>query len=253
MKLVRFLHQGVERVGALQGEEIALSRSGIFEPFSPAGWSVPLSEVTLLPPVTPSKVLCIGLNYKDHAAEVGIPLPTVPVVFMKASTAVIPSGAAIEKPAMVTHLDYECELAAVIGRTAKNVPEAEALAYLLGYTCANDVTARDYQRPDNQWEVAKGFDTFCPLGPWIATDVDPIAGLAISTRVNGELKQQSNTKNLIFTVPYLISYLSHIFTLLPGDVISTGTPSGISRLEPGDEVVVEIEQIGALTNVVRAI
>lgn len=253
MKLVRCIFDGTERVGALQGEEIALSRGTIFEPFSPAGATVKLGEVTLLPPVSPSKVLCIGLNYRDHAAEVGAPLPTVPVVFMKASTAVIPHGAAIEQPSMVQHLDYECELAAVIGRTAKNVPESEALDYLLGYTCANDVTARDYQRPDNQWEVAKGFDTFCPLGPWIATDVDPVAGLDISTRVNGELKQHSNTKNLIFTVPYLISYLSHIFTLLPGDVIITGTPSGISRLTPGDEVVVEIEGIGALKNTVKAV
>lgn len=199
----------------------------------------------------PSKIIAVGLNYRDHAKELGMELPDYPLIFMKPSTSVIGHGDEIVFPPQTKELHYEGELAIVIGEKTKNVPSAAAHRYIAGYTCANDVTARDLQRMDGQWTRAKSFDTFCPLGPRIADNINPEA-LRIQTRVNGQMKQYSTTANMIFNVYELLSFISGIMTLLPGDVIITGTPPGVGGLLPGDTVEVEIEGIGILKNTVTA-
>ncbi len=199
----------------------------------------------------PSKVIAVGLNYSDHARELKMDLPGYPLIFMKPSTSVIGDGDTIVFPDQTQELHYEGELGIVMAKRARNVPVGEARDFIAGFTCANDVTARDLQRMDGQWTRAKSFDTFCPLGPRIVSDIDPTA-LRIMTRVNGEVKQQSTTANMIFNVYDLVSFISGIMTLLPGDVIITGTPPGVGSLLPGDTVEVEIEGIGILTNTVTA-
>jgi len=199
----------------------------------------------------PSKVVAVGLNYRDHARELKMDIPGYPLIFMKPSTSVIGDGDPIVFPVQTQELHYEGELGIVIGKRARNVPAGKARDFIAGYTCANDVTARDLQRLDGQWTRAKSFDTFCPLGPRIVSDMDPTA-LEIMTRVNGEVKQRSTTANMIFDVYDLVSFISGIMTLLPGDVIITGTPPGVGPLLPGDTVEVEIEGIGTLTNTVTA-
>ena len=213
----------------------------------PAGPAVPLSSVRLLAPVLPSKVIAVGKNYAAHAAEMGGAPPTQPMVFLKPSTSVIGPGAPILFPPMSTQVDYEAELAVVIGRLCKSVPPERVADVVLGYTCANDVTARDLQRTDGQWGRAKGFDTFCPLGPWIATGLDP-NGADITCRVNGEVRQSASTADMVHPVAHLVSWISDVMTLLPGDVILTGTPAGIGPLHIGDEVSVTVAGIGTLTN-----
>ena len=205
---------------------------------------------TVLAPVMPSKIVCIGLNYKDHAAEQGKPLPVEPLIFLKPSTAIVDPGAAIVLPEGVGRVDYESELAVVIGRRATRVAEADALDHVLGLTCMNDVTARDLQKKDGRYTRAKGFDTFAPLGPCIATGLAP-DDLEVAGLLNGEVRQRSRTRELIFPVATLIAYISRIMTLLPGDIVSTGTPAGIGPLQAGDEIVVRVEGIGELRNPVR--
>jgi 2-keto-4-pentenoate hydratase/2-oxohepta-3-ene-1,7-dioic acid hydratase in catechol pathway len=199
--------------------------------------------------IKPTKIIAIGLNYLDHAKELKMEIPDHPLIFMKPPTAVIGSGDAIFLPPQTKELNYEGELAIVIKEKAKNVSKDEARYFIAGYTCANDVTARDLQRIDGQWTRAKSFDTFCPLGPRIVSDIDP-KHLSIITRVNGTVKQNSNTKNMIFDVFELVSFVSEIMTLLPGDVIITGTPPGVGAIEAGDVVEIEIEGIGVLKNTV---
>lgn len=199
----------------------------------------------VLAPVVPSKIVCIGLNYKDHAAEQGKPLPAEPLIFLKPSSAIIDPGDAIELPAGVGRVDYESELAVVIGRRATKVSEADALTHVLGLTCMNDVTARDLQKKDGRYTRAKGFDTFAPLGPCIATGLAP-DDLTVSGLLNGAVRQQSSTRELIFPVATLIAYISRIMTLLPGDIVSTGTPAGIGPLQAGDEIIVRVQGIGDL-------
>jgi 2-keto-4-pentenoate hydratase/2-oxohepta-3-ene-1,7-dioic acid hydratase in catechol pathway len=212
----------------------------------------PLDSVRLLPPCEPRTIVCIGRNYRDHAAEMEEDLPSEPLIFLKPLTSLIGPGDAIRYPSWVSsRVDFEGELAVVIGRTCYRVDEEEALDYVQGYTCANDVTARDLQRKDEQWSRGKGFDTFCPLGPVISQDIDP-ADLAIITRVNGVVKQQARTSDLIFGIPRLISHISQVMTLHQDDVILTGTPAGVGPLQPGDVVEVEIEGIGVLRNPVVA-
>lgn len=205
----------------------------------------------VLAPVLPSKIVCVGLNYRDHAAEQGKLLPAEPLIFMKPSTAVLDPDAAIELPAWVGRVDHEAELAVVIGRRATRVSEAEAMSYVLGLTCMNDVTARDLQKKDGRYTRAKGFDTFAPLGPCLALDLAP-DDLRVTGVVNGVVRQDSRTRELIFPVARLIADISRVMTLLPGDVVATGTPSGIGPLLAGDEVIVSVEGIGALRSVVRA-
>ena len=212
-----------------------------------AGAAAARDGLTVLAPIVPSKIVAIGLNYKDHALEVNKPLPAEPLMFIKPSTAVIGPGEPIRLPRGVGEIHYESELAVVIGRRASNVPAAEAKRYVLGLTCLNDVTARELQRKDVQYTRAKGFDTFAPIGPCIATGLDA-SSLAIEGWVNDERKQFSNTNQLIFPVERLVEFVSHVMTLQPGDVITTGTPSGVGPLKAGDRVTVKVEGIGELSN-----
>ncbi|MFD2370907.1 fumarylacetoacetate hydrolase family protein [Brevibacillus sp. GCM10020057] len=216
------------------------------------GLELPLDEIVLKAPSAPSKVVCIGINYRDHAAEMDIDLPEEPLMFLKPSTTVVGPGEPIVYPKLTQNLHYEGELAVVIKKEAKQVKAEDAEDYILGFTCAIDVTARDLQMSDGQWTRAKGFDTFCPLGPAIAAKLD-YQNLRIVTKVNGEVRQDANTSQMIFTIPQLVEAVSAVMTLLPGDVILTGTPSGVGELRPGDEVSVTIEGIGTLaTHVVQA-
>ncbi|TQI66852.1 fumarylacetoacetate hydrolase family protein [Clostridium sp. KNHs216] len=251
MKLIRYQFEEKMEFGSLEEQTVRRLKGDIGSGFSETGETVPLCRVRLLSPVMPGKAVCIGLNYKDHIAESGAKTPESPVVFLKPSTAVIAPQQEIEYPAISSHVDYEGELAIVIGKRAKQVERENAAEYILGYTCANDVSARDYQPADGQWTIAKGFDTFLPLGPCIQTQADPV-NLEIRTYLNGRLVQHSNTSQLLFQPYELVSYLSQVMTLEPGDVILTGTPSGVGPIHPGDAVDVEIEQIGRLTNTVRA-
>lgn len=250
MRLLRLLHEGKERYGTVKGDEIRLLEGSPFKSFKESDARIELSQARLLAPVLPSKALCIGLNYRDHAKEFDLPIPTSPVVFMKPASAVLAPGAEIIRPTMSRRVDFEAELVVVIGKKTRHVPAIKAFDYILGYTCGNDVTARDLQPKEGQWTVAKSFDSFMPLGPWIETEVDP-SNLAVEAYLNGEKKQSSSTANLIFGVPELVEFLSSVMTLEPGDVIMTGTPSGVGPMNPGDEIAVEIEGIGRLVNTVR--
>ncbi len=231
-------------------------RGDLFGPLEPTGSELALADVTLVAPLDPINIFAIGLNYRAHADETGTKYPEEPVIFIKATTSVIGPEQKIVLPHMAPDcVDYEAELAVVIGRKCRNVTPQSALDYVLGYTCANDVSARDCQRVrDRQWARAKSFDTFCPLGPWIETDIDPL-DTRVSSRLNGEIMQDSNTNDLIFSVPKLISFLSQNFTLLPGTLILTGTPSGVGfartppvYLRAGDRIEVSLEGIGTLCN-----
>jgi 2-keto-4-pentenoate hydratase/2-oxohepta-3-ene-1,7-dioic acid hydratase in catechol pathway len=199
-------------------------------------------------PIRPSKIVCVGRNYREHAAELGNKMPDEPLLFLKAPSAIILSGDEIVLPSASQQVEHEGELGVVIGRAASNIPSHEdPLSYVLGYTCVNDVTARDLQRKDVQFTRGKSFDTFCPVGPWIETDIDP-ANVEVQTRLNGEVKQKGNTADMAFPVAFLIRYISEIMTLYPGDLIATGTPAGVSRMKPGDIVEVEVGGIGILRN-----
>jgi 2-keto-4-pentenoate hydratase/2-oxohepta-3-ene-1,7-dioic acid hydratase in catechol pathway len=237
---------GLSVVAELRGHPFSPGKGGV----QFTGATFPLDDVRLLAPVLPSKVVAVGRNYADHAREMGGEPPAEPVLFLKPSTAVVGHGDQIAYPVKLTQrVDYEGELAVIIGRLCREVPAAQAAEVIFGYTCANDVTARDLQARDGQWTRAKGFDTFCPLGPWIETDADP-ADLQLTTEVNGEVRQQARTSQLLYDVPALVEYVSTVMTLLPGDVLLTGTPAGVGPLEDGDEVSVTIENIGSLRNTV---
>jgi 2-keto-4-pentenoate hydratase/2-oxohepta-3-ene-1,7-dioic acid hydratase in catechol pathway len=218
-----------------------------FAPFEPTSAVFPLSDVRLLPPVLPSKVVGIGKNYADHAREMGGEPPATPVMFLKPSTSVVGPGETVVLPPQSTQVEFEGEIAVVIGRLCRDVPTERAADVILGYTCADDVTARDLQRADGQWARAKGFDTFCPLGPWIATEVDTGA-LAVRTTVNGEVRQAGQVGDLVHPVAELVAFVSSAMTLLPGDVILTGTPAGVGPLADGDEVTVTVTGVGDLVH-----
>ncbi|MFP3879637.1 MAG: fumarylacetoacetate hydrolase family protein [Dehalococcoidia bacterium] len=254
MRIVRFAVRGKAKYGILEDSIILGFRGSPFVHFKYSGGSAifdgntyQLSEVSLLAPCIPSKVIGLGLNYRTHAEETNLSLPTTPLIFLKPSTAVIGPGDAIVLPRRSARVDYEGELGVVIGTKAKDVPKGKAKDYVIGYTCVNDVSDRDAQRGDGQWTRAKGFDTFAPIGPWIETEVIP-DNLKIETYLNGELRQSAYTSDLIFGVNDLVSFISSIMTLLPGDVITTGTPSGIGRMSPGDTVEITIDEIGTLSN-----
>jgi len=253
VKVGRFKHGDRTIYGLIKGREIVPIKerriSEIMETITPEGEPLSFKDVKFLSPTRPTKIVAVGLNYRAHAEEMGKPLPEEPLLFMKPSTAVISNKMKIIKPKMSQRVDYEGELAIVIGRKCKKVSPEEASDYILGYSCFNDVTARDLQQKDVQYTRAKSFDTFAPYGPWINTDIDPI-GLKITTRVNGEVKQEGNTEDMIFSPFELVSFISQIMTLLPGDVIATGTPPGVGPLQAGDRVEVEIEGIGTLINYV---
>lgn len=210
-----------------------------------------IDKVQLLPPVQPGKIICVGRNYAAHAAEHDVDIPDIPLLFMKPPSAVIGHGDSIHLPPQSTRVEHEGELAIVIGQKAHGISPSEAGSTILGYTAANDVTARDLQRRNGQWTRAKGFDTFCPIGPWIETDLDP-ADVLITCSVNGQMRQMGSTRDMIFPVHSLVAFISSIMTLNSGDVILTGTPAGVGPLLAGDEVSVEIEGLGTLTNTVEA-
>jgi 2-keto-4-pentenoate hydratase/2-oxohepta-3-ene-1,7-dioic acid hydratase in catechol pathway len=247
MKLVRFDAGKGPFAGVLDNDAITGLEGDFFGDLKPLNTRWRASEVKLLAPCMPSKVVAVGLNYRDHAKEMKLPFPDEPILFLKPPTAVIGPGDAIVSPPGAGRVDYEAELGVVIKRTAKNVDSAEAGDYILGYTCANDVTARDLQKKDVQWTRAKSFDTFCPIGPWIEADLDP-SDVLVEAYLNSERKQSSRTGQLIFKVPFLVSFISRVMTLEPGDLIITGTPSGIGPMQPGDTVEVRIEGIGSLKN-----
>jgi 2-keto-4-pentenoate hydratase/2-oxohepta-3-ene-1,7-dioic acid hydratase in catechol pathway len=253
MRIARFSYGEDIRFGivaALGEDEVVAPIVGdpLYVPIQPAGDPIPLADVRLLAPVIPrSKIVGIGRNYAEHAAELGNEVPANPLLFLKPNTSVIGPNEPIVYPSFTQNLHYEAELAVVIGRVCKDVPASRVPEVIFGYTCGNDMTARDIQQTDGQWARAKGFDSSCPLGPWIETELDP-SDLAISCTVNGEVRQDGRTSQMVRDVTELVVYASSAFTLLPGDVIMTGTPAGVGPVEPGDQVAVIIEGIGTLTN-----
>ncbi|MBS4025278.1 MAG: fumarylacetoacetate hydrolase family protein [Clostridia bacterium] len=253
MKLARFtLIKGQEIFGVVDGELIKELENDFFhDQHKYTGTTYRLEEVSLLAPTNPSKIICIGVNYKDHAKEMNSQLPSEPLMFMKPNTTIIGPLGQIEYPEISKRVDYEGELAVVIKAVTKKITPEEAPKSILGYTCANDVTARDLQLKDGQWTRGKSFDTFLPIGPWIETELDP-NNAEIYTRLNGEKVQHSNTNQMVFPVYQLVSTISQVMTLLPGDVIITGTPSGVGQIQPGDRIEVTIEGIGSLVNTVVA-
>lgn len=250
MKIYRYKHEKHTQWGILKQEYIYPVKGTIFRPFEPEKKGFPLAEVQILSPVEPGKIICVGRNYKKHAEERGRELPKEPLIFLKPPSAVIGPDQAVVYPEMAERVDYEGELALVMKKQARSLDEnTDVFEYILGYTCFNDVTARDLQDRDDQWTRAKSFDTFAAIGPCIAADLDP-ARLRLKTFLNGKLRQSGNTSRFIFSIPVLLRYISRIMTLYPGDVISTGTPSGIGPMQPGDRVDVQIEGIGTLSNTV---
>ncbi len=254
MRVVRFAAQGKVKYGRLEGNIIHCFRGsplvhfkGHDSSFTLDGSTYELGQVRLLAPCTPSKITCLGLNYRSHAEETELPIPSVPLIFLKPSTAIIGPEDEIILPSSSRRVDYEGELGMVIGKKAKDVPQNQARDYVLGYTCFNDVTERHIQKEDGQWTRAKGFDTFAPMGPWIETEVSP-DDLKLETYLNGELRQSVRTSDLIFDIAEMVSFISSVMTLLPGDVIASGTPVGIGHMNPGDVVEVRIEKIGNLRN-----
>lgn len=211
--------------------------------------AIPLEQAVLLPPVRPSKIVCIGRNYREHAAELGHDVPTEPLLFLKATSALLAPGGVVRRPRISQRVDYEGELGVVIGKTCYQPPaDADIRQFILGYTCVNDVTARDLQTKDGQWSRAKGFDTFCPVGPLVTDEIDPWAGIGVETRVNGAVRQQGNTRDLIFTLDVVIRHIAQAMTLFPGDLIPSGTPSGVGPVVAGDNMEITVEGLGTLKN-----
>ncbi|MFH1837285.1 MAG: fumarylacetoacetate hydrolase family protein [Candidatus Omnitrophota bacterium] len=244
MRIVRFIHENRILNGILEEDSI------VFKERSSKKTKIKKQNALLLAPVIPSKIVLVGLNYADHAGELGMEKPLEPIIFIKPPTSVIGPGEDIVYPTSSERVDYEAELAVVIKKTAKNIKRDKAKEYILGYTCFNDITARDIQRRDVQWTRAKSFDTFAPIGPWIETELEA-SDVYVRSYLNGEEKQNSRTSEFIFDIPYLIEFISSVMTLCEGDIIATGTPPGVGPLFPGDEITVEIEGIGRLTNRVR--
>lgn len=252
MKIVRIKAGDDIAYGVADAEGVLVYNGSPFVAWEPTETVVPWPNVNLLAPVLPTKVMCVGKNYEDHADEMGGDVPEEPLVFMKPATTVIGQNQPVVHPRISTEVHHEAELAVVISRPARNIKAEDASQYVFGYTAANDVTARDLQRRDGQWTRSKGFDTFCPLGPAIETELDPLERLAVICKVNGEVRQAGFTSDMVFGVAEILEYITAFTTLLPGDVILTGTPSGVGKVEPGDVMEVEIDGIGTLANRVVA-
>ena len=252
MKIVRCLINDLPTWGVLEGETVYALNGSPFEGGERGDEIGTLDSVALLAPAAPSKVVCIGRNYAEHAAELGNEVPPEPLIFLKPPSSIIGPGATIELTPLSQRVEHEAELVLVIGQRCRHLSEEDAMSVVLGYTCGNDVTARDLQKKDGQWARAKGFDTFCPLGPLIETELDPTAGVAVRARVNGEPRQEGTTTDLVFGIAELVAYCAAFTTLLPGDVILTGTPAGVGPITDGDTVEVEVDGIGTLTNICRA-
>lgn len=248
MRIVRFQNKNeVPHFGWLLEGKIGLIEGDLFGEYRRQEAALPVEEVRLLAPIWPSKIICVGRNYVEHAKEHNAEVPKIPLIFMKPPSAIINPGDTILLPPQSAQVEHEAELVAVIGKRGRAIPADEAASYILGYTIGNDVTARDLQRSDGQWTRAKGFDTFCPFGPWIDTEFDP-SDAVISCRVNGQIRQMASTHDMVFSVPTLVAFISSVMTLEPGDLIFTGTPAGVGPLKAGDIVEVEIENLGKLSN-----
>lgn len=250
MRLVRFEAGGKPAAGILSGDRIAELKGDFYSPLDDLSGSHAFSGVKLLAPCNPGKIIAVGLNYRDHASELRLAVPREPIIFLKPPSAVIGPNETIFYPAMSEQVDFEAELGVVIKDRCSNITADEAKDHILGYTCTNDVTARDLQKIDGQWTRAKSFDTFCPIGPWIETDLNT-TDLLVESYLNGKLRQSARTSQLIFPVNRLVSFISKIMTLAPGDIIITGTPAGIGPMRPGDQIEVRIEGIGSLVNYVQ--
>lgn len=258
MRYCRFENNGAPQFGLIETmggrEQVTRIFTSLPERNAPESGSkkispVPLAEATLLAPVEPTKIVCIGRNYREHAAELGHDVPPEPLIFLKPPSSVIAHGASIVHPKISARVDHEAELGVVIGKRCRNLKENEDVRpYILGYTCVNDVTARDLQKKDGQWTRGKGFDTFCPVGPIVVDGIDPWAGVDVEGRVNGNVKQRGNTRDFIFALDIIIRHIAEVMTLLPGDLIATGTPSGVGPLVAGDVVEVTVPGIGKLRN-----
>ena len=253
MRIARFSLNGEPKFGIVDGPElVVLNGHPLVAGYDTTGERVPIKEVKLLAPTIPSKVVCVGLNYADHVAEIkDASAAAEPTLFLKPSSSIVGPGDAIVLPAQSEKVDLEVELTIVMGQIAKNVSEKDALNYVWGFTIANDVTARDLQFSDQQWARSKSFDSFCPIGPWIETEFVP-AGQGITATLNGEVKQSSNLSEMIFKIPQIIEFVTNVMTLLPGDVILTGTPAGISAMPAGSTISVSIDGLGTLTNKVSS-
>lgn len=254
MRTCRFQTDAGSQIGEIIDRDGALWIERLFGGDRNQGFALlPLAEARLLAPVVPSKIVCIGRNYREHASELGNEVPKEPLLFLKAPSAIIAAGEPIRIPPQSQRVDFEGELAVVIGRQATRIGLSEDVKpYIAGYTIVNDVTARDLQKTDGQWSRAKGFDTFCPMGPLVTDEIDPADGLTVETRLNGEVKQRGNTRDLIFDIPTLLRFITAAMTLYPGDVIPTGTPAGVGPMKAGDTVEVTVEGIGTLANPVVA-
>ncbi|GAA3589360.1 fumarylacetoacetate hydrolase family protein [Nonomuraea rosea] len=252
MRIIRYDDAGTIRWGVLGTDGTVRAADG--DPWTglrPGAGVGSVDQVRLRAPVTPSKILCVGRNYADHAAEFGNPVPEEPLIFLKPPSSIAGPGDEIVYPSLSGRLDPEAELVVVIGRAGRRIPAAEAMSHVYGYTIGNDVTARDLQKGDPQWTRGKGFDTFCPLGPWVETEFDP-SDVLVTCTVNGEVRQSGSTRDFIFGIPALIAYVSAFATLVPGDVIMTGTPPGVRPVQPGDTITVSVGGLGELTNPVVA-
>ena len=248
MRLIKFLRRGRVCWGAIEGERVMLLKESPFKKIRLSKESLKLKSIKrFLPPAQPTKIILVGLNYRDHARELGMKIPKEPLIFLKPTTSLVGNNGDIVYPWGVKRLDYEAELALVVKKRAKNLTFKSSGDYILGYTCLNDVTARDIQKKDGQWTRAKSFDTFCPVGPWLETCLDP-SSLKIRSYLNGKLKQDSTTKNFIFSPQYLLYFIPQVMTLNEGDIISTGTPPGVGPMKIGDIIEIEIEGIGILRN-----
>ncbi len=251
MRIVRYQNnEGIPTYGWMLEDKIGEIQGNIFGEFRRREARTPLKELNLLAPCEPSKIVCVGRNYVEHAKELGNEVPKVPLIFFKPPSSIIPTGGTIILPPQSKQVEHEGELAAVIGKRARDVTAENAKEYIFGYTIGNDITARDLQKTDGQWTRAKGFDTFCPFGPWIDTDFDP-SDAVVTCRVNGQMRQMASTRDMVFNVGTLIAYISSVMTLEPGDLVLTGTPAGVGELKNGDVVEVEIEGLGKLSNTVK--
>jgi len=252
MRIVRYqIENEPPKYGWLLDEKVGEIQGDLFGQYRRREAKTPLADVKLVAPSEPTKILCVGRNYVEHAKELGNEVPKVPLVFMKPPSSIISESDTIILPPQSKQIEHEAELVIVIGKRGRHISPEDAKNYILGYTIGNDVTARDLQKTDGQWTRAKGFDTFCPFGPWIDTDFDP-ADAVVTCRVSGQMRQMASTRDMVFNVPTLIAYISSFVTLEPGDLIFTGTPAGVGELRDGDEVIVEIEGLGALRNTVKA-
>ena len=252
MRIVRYQQKDeAPQYGWLLDDKVGEIDGDIFGRYRRRDANTPRAEVKLLAPSQPSKIVCVGRNYVDHAKELGNEVPKVPLLFLKPPSSIISSGEAIVLPPQSAQVEHEAELVVVVGKRGRHITTEDAKNYILGYTVGNDVTARDLQKTDGQWTRAKGFDTFCAFGPWIDTDFDP-SDAVVTCRVNGQMRQMASTRDMVFSVATLVAYISSVMTLEPGDLIFTGTPAGVGPLKPGDRVDVEIDGLGAISNPVKA-